>query len=390
LAAVLTVTALWALGAVPAPTTSASWVKSVTSAGPNVSTKKVMSQTVESRFLDWNDAYDGSPAGRQGSGVFYVDANTGTSNDPMGSTWNSSYYDYFTYMGEELPDNVVASNVVWHFSFASATAGDSTCFYVVVRNLTTNTNIGTHGSTGSTLGCVGTTATTYSVALSEITNTSVIKDHIAVRVFMKNAGNKVLYDANWITGDLMYNNGTQSYDSFEVFGYDRYANQAVTVSPPWLSSWGLAKFNDGTNSTSYVVTSGGNIPASATGTPDPTKYLEFDQPPSPWAGFIPTGATITASNIKISFDAAVASGANMCVRLDIYVGGVNQLNAKSTGAGCSTGNAANTQFTVDTSSIISTPAQANNVYVRASVGNTGTLAKIAVDYVALGVTYSLN
>src|SRR5205814_460638 len=215
----------------------------------------------------------------------------------------------------------VLSNVYWHFSFASNTGGDSTCFYVATWKISNNTLIANHGSAASPIGCQSSTVAQYDVALPEITNTDQVKDFLGLRVYGKNAGNYIKTDGNWLSGSLMYNNGTQSYANFTVLNSDRYSVEPGNPSPPSQASWGLAKYNDGTSGSSYVVSTGGNLPASATSSFDTTKYLEFDQPSAPWIDPVPTGATITASSITISYNAATGSGANMCLEALVYVSG---------------------------------------------------------------------
>ena len=372
------------------PTTTASWNSAASTSGPTLTSKKVFPTTVDSYFLDWYDAYNGTPSSRKVSAIMYPDANNTTNADPLPTTFSTSYYEQFNYLGPDLPAGQVLSNVYWHFSFASNTGGDSTCFYVATWKISNNTLIANHGSAASPIGCQSSTVAQYDVALPEITNTDQVKDFLGLRVYGKNAGNYIKIDGNWLSGSLMYNNGTQSYANFTVLNSDRYSVEPGNPSPPSQASWGLAKYNDGTSGSSYVVSTGGNLPASATSSFDTTKYLEFDQPSSPWIDPVPTGATITASSITISYNAATGSGANMCLEALVYVSGSLVSSGVSGGAGCSTGNASNSQYTINTTGVISTPAQAGNVYLRVTANNTGTLAKVAVDNVKLSVTYSLT
>jgi hypothetical protein len=209
-------------------------------------------------------------------------------------------------------------------------------------------------------------------------------------VYGVNAGNNIQIDANYLTGDFMYNNGTQTYGSFTVVPFERLSVEPANATPPNTSSFGLGRYNDGTTTTSNVVTTGGTVPAASTSTFDQTKYAQLDQAQSPWTGFVPTGAVITASSVTVSYNAATASGANMCIEIAVYVSGTLTLAAASTPT-CSTGNGVNTQFTLNTTAYINTPAKASNVFLRVIPNNNGaTMAKLAIDYAKLSVTYSLD
>src|SRR2546423_3421077 len=137
------------LAAVGAPTTAASWNSAASNGGPTLTAKKVFPTTVDSYFLDWYDAYNGTPSSRKMSAIMYPDANNTTNADPLPTSFSTSYYEQFNYLGADLPAGQVISNVYWHFSFASNTAGDSTCSYLATWKTSNNTLIADHGSGAS-------------------------------------------------------------------------------------------------------------------------------------------------------------------------------------------------------------------------------------------------
>ncbi|OLB73367.1 MAG: hypothetical protein AUI14_26340 [Actinobacteria bacterium 13_2_20CM_2_71_6] len=378
----------WLVSTLNPPTTAASWTNATTTIAPTMSTKKVISQAVDLNFMDWYDASDGSVGSRTVSSTQYAgDGHTAGTNQVLNTSFNASYYEQIDYAGIDLPVNVVTSGVTYNITYASQSAGQTTCFYVESRRTTDNTVWGTHGSSGSPSGCVtGTTLTTFNVALTEITNTDTLKDSFAIRMYVYNSGGgKMTLDGNSVTGNLRYNNGTQTYSTFTELEYQRPFNEPAGGG---TASWGLGRYNDGTSASGTVAKAGTAVAHSASF--DTNKYLEFDQ--SPGTNFIPTGATITASTLTISYNESDSTGGSvMCLQLDIYVSGVDSGIGTTTGANCASSTSSNVQAAFNTISIISTATQANNVYVRVAPKSTvSDIAKLYVDYIKLTITYSLN
>jgi len=247
-----------------------------------------------------------------------------------------------------------------------------------------STILGTHGSPGSTLGCVTTTTiTSFAIALPEITSTATLKDSFGVRVYATNsASDKIVLDADPLTGNLLYDNGTQTYNTFTEYELERQSHEPAGNATP---TWGLGML-DGPGTVGITVAGGTAFPVSGSYTT--SKYMEFDQTPT--VNFIPAGATVTSSSISLTYYETVASGNTMCVQMDAYVNGSDAVTQGSSGASCSSSTTTESTFTISTSSAIASASAANNVYVRVTAKNSASSAQLRVDYIALSVTYSLS
>jgi hypothetical protein len=383
---VLAVVAILMATTVSLPGTHAVWT-TTTAASNSVSTKKVLTTTVDNTFMDWIDASGGTPGSRKAASTAYIDGATSTNNNPLSPTFDPQYYEEVDFSGSDLPPSVAVSGVTFNYAFRNLAAGETTCFYLASWRYSDNTQIAVHGSAGSPLGCVTTTTiTTFNIALPEITSTTTLKNSFAVRIYITNsASDKYAIDGNTLTGNLMYNNGTQSYSTFSEYEYQRPANQPAGAS---LATWALARI-DGPGGSAFVAS--GATTFAVSGTYTMTNYLEFDQ--TPGVNFVPTGATITSSSLSIVYYEGTSTGGNvMCAEADVYLNGgaTPTITPQSSGANCSSSTATETTWTINTTAAINTPALADSVKLRLSAINTVTAAALKVDFVKLTVTYSLN
>ena len=115
------------------------------------------------------------------------------------------------------------------------------------------------------------------------------------------ASDKIQIDTGQVSGSLMYNNGTQSYNTFTEYEFQRQSHEPAGNATP---TWALGRI-DGPGTLGITAVGASAFPISA-GPYTNTDYLEFDQTPSPT--FIPSGATITSSSLALTFYETVAAG----------------------------------------------------------------------------------
>lgn len=115
-------------------------------------------------------------------------ATDGTAYATVGNfatTFNAARYVTFT-PNEVVPTGATISSAQVQFAYKSATAGDTTCWYVEVYNGTTL--IGTHGSSGTPVSCNATTSyVTDPVSIPEL-NTAAAANNLVLKVYMRNSG----------------------------------------------------------------------------------------------------------------------------------------------------------------------------------------------------------
>jgi hypothetical protein len=115
-------------------------------------------------------------------------ATDGTAYATVGNfatTFNAARYVKFT-PNQVVPTGVTISSAQLQFAYKSATAGDTTCWYVEVYNGTTL--IGTHGSSGTPVSCNATTSyVTDPLSIPEL-NTAAAANNLVLKVFMRNSG----------------------------------------------------------------------------------------------------------------------------------------------------------------------------------------------------------
>lgn len=115
-------------------------------------------------------------------------ATDGTAYTTVGNfatTFNAARYVKFT-PNQVVPTGATISSAQVQFAYKSATAGDTTCWYVEVYNGTTL--IGTHGSSGTPVSCNATTSyVTDPVSVPEL-NTAAAANNLVLKVYMRNSG----------------------------------------------------------------------------------------------------------------------------------------------------------------------------------------------------------
>jgi hypothetical protein len=114
-----------------------------------------------------------------------ADGTAYTSAGSFATTFSTTRYIKLT-PNESVAASATITNVQLQFGYKSATAGDTTCWYLEVYNGATL--IGTHGSSASPVSCNATTAyVTDSVSIPEL-NTPAAANNVVLKIYMRNSG----------------------------------------------------------------------------------------------------------------------------------------------------------------------------------------------------------
>jgi hypothetical protein len=300
---------------------------------------------------DIRDATIGSELNESDGWAFGGDTRVvGTGN------WTTSFttarYLQFAY-GSALPGGLPTSSVNFNFRFAASSSqpSETACFYFEVRRTSTGAVIGTHGSSASPVGCVtGTTQTTFTTALSEVTSSD-IADDLSVRVFVKNSR------SNGILGDLATVSGTSSPGTSSAQSFTLYENRYTDDSPgnanPNSSPWSLAFSGDGW----FYGTQAGWASTFSS-----TRYLKLTFP-----SYAPSSATVSGASFVNSYRGINSS--NTCYYFEVLSGGTVIGTHGSTSSPVSCNASAN--YVTDTVSLpeVNTAARANGLVIKIYASN---------------------
>lgn len=116
-----------------------------------------------------------------------TDATAYTTVGNFATTFNAARYVKFT-PNQVVPAGATISSAQLQFAYKSATAGDTTCWYVEVYNGAAL--IGTHGSSGTPVSCNATTSyVTDTVSIPEL-STAAAANSLVLKVYMRNSGSR--------------------------------------------------------------------------------------------------------------------------------------------------------------------------------------------------------
>jgi hypothetical protein len=291
---------------------------------------------------DFRDASSGAEANKTDQ-ESYADALV----VPTGTAIASGTNRYLEYtMNSGRPGGLAVSSPVFNFRLASSGGAQSgnACFWFEVRS--GGSVIGTHGSYAGSAGCsTGTTQTTFSTAIPEVTSTDQVNG-LVVRVYPWETGTKT----KTVDVDLATVSGSTPYAAFTA-----YEIQSVddTSGTPATTPWSLATVD----ATAYTAAS--NWPSAA---PVTTKYLKPTFEP-----FVPTGSVVTGATLTNVWraSAAVTNGGTLCYYLETFNGATSLGTHGSSGSpqACTS---SGTTFTTDTVSLpeVNTVAKANALVIK--------------------------
>ena len=317
-------------------------LSSLASGGPQTFvTKRIFPGPRSLAAQDVRDASSGAETNKSDA-FSYADGLTTPTSTAIASGTNL-YVDYA--MNSSRPGGLSVSSPAFNFRLASAggaQAGNA-CFWFQVRS--GGSVIGTHGSYAGAAGCsAGTTQTTISTAIAEVTST----DHVnglVVRVYPWETGTKTKV----VNVDLATVTGSTPYGAFTA-----YENQWVddTSGTPATAPW-FAAAVDGT-----IYTDATNWPATSS----TTKYLKLTFDPS-----VPTGSVVTAVSLKNVWhaSAAVTNGGSLCYYLETF-NGTTSIATHGSAASPQACASSGTVFSTDTIPLpeVNDATKANNLVIK--------------------------
>jgi hypothetical protein len=182
----------------------------------------------DSPAFDVGDSSSGTEVDRSSSFAFPADSLTTTT-----SAWSSAFaanrYLEFD-LNDSLAPGVAITSATFDFRFASSGPGQA-CYYFEVRRISTGAVLGTHGSSGSPIGCVtGTTQVAFSTSIPSLATTSIAND-LRVRVFGRESGSASMVIDRSSVG------GATALQAFTLYPL-MFGDAADTT--PELIPWGLA------------------------------------------------------------------------------------------------------------------------------------------------------
>ena len=295
-----------------------------------------------------------------GDGRTFNTGNWGTAFSP------TRYVEFDT--NTTLPAGKAVSGASFNYRRAASNAGDVVCYYVEVLRISTGAVLGTHGSAASPLGCVtGTTLTTATTPLPEITTTDLLND-ARIRVYSRSSGSRAT------TIDLATISGSAGSMPFTL--YTKRYLEAAAGAPGTAFPWSQNS-QDGTS-----LQAGGNWATSF----QATRYLQVKFP-----AYVPSGATVTGATFRHAYR-SLTNGNNACWYAEVYSGGSLIATHGSSAApiGCNSSNATWVTNAVSMPSVNSV-ARANDLTVRmyfrgTSGGGSGRVTQHDLTEVSLTYT----
>ena len=331
-----------ALAAFVVASVSLAGLSSLASGGPQTFvTKRIFPGPRSLAAQDVRDASSGAETNKSDA-FSYADGLTIPTLGAIISGTNL-YVDYT--MSSGRAGGISVSSPVFNFRLASAggaQAGNA-CFWFQVRS--GGSVIGTHGSYASSTGCsAGTTQTTFSTAIPEVTSTDQLNG-LVVRVYPWETGVKTKV----VNVDLATVSGSTPYTSFTA-----YETQSIddTIGTPTAAPW-FAATVDGTTYTDAT-----NWPAVAA----TTKYLKLTFEP-----FVPAGSVVTSVSLRNVWhaSAAVTNGGTLCYYLETF-SGTTSLATHGSSASPQACTSSGTVFSTDTIALpeVNDATKASNLVIK--------------------------
>jgi hypothetical protein len=346
-------------GALVASSIAVAAFNSASSASHSIQTKRIFSGARTTGMRDFADASSGTAVAgydplSYAEGTYYT---TGSWTTAFGA---ARYFQ--VNLNSPLPAGVAVSGVNFNFRMSATVGGNQACYYFEVRRQSDNSLLGTHFSSGSPQCVTGTTLTTVTTPLTEVTTSDIAND-MYVKVFGRSSGSRPMrIDLATVTLTLLSTSVTQ----FQKAYTDASTGTAATTT------WQF----DATDSAQFTSAANWTTAFGA------TRYLQFWFP-----AIVPTGSVVSAASFRHSYRSATA-GDQTCYYFEAY---------SSTTLLATHGSAASpfcsslTTFKTDDTSLpeVNTVAEANSVVIKLFVRNSG--ARKSVDDVdTLTLTYSLD
>ena len=334
------------------------------SSGPNAShsvqTKRIFLGARTTGMRDFTDLSSGS-AVAAGDALAFADGTIITTG-----SWTSAFAAgrYFQVnLNSPLPAGVAVSGANFNFRMSATQATNSACYYFEVRRQSDNSLLGTHFSAASPQCVTGTTLTTISTPLPEVTTSDIAND-MYVKVFGRNSANRPMrIDLATVTLTM--------YSTAETLYQDVYTDASTGTTA--TTTWAL----DDADTTVFTNATNWQTAFSA------TRYLQFTFP-----AYLPAGAVVTAASFKHAYRSATAG--TTCNYFEVYSNTTLLATHPSTGTPISC-NSSTTAWVTDDTPLpeVNTAARANTVVIKLYVRNSSS-RKSTDDVDSLTVTYYLD
>ena len=252
-------------------------------------------RTAETSGYKLSDASSGVPAD---ASYYFAFTDGRAINSVAGPpSFSASNYVEFKF-NRPLPSGQGVMSPVFNYRFATSptSLGSTSCMYFEVRRASTGAVLGTHGSATSPLRCVtGSTLTTISEPIPEVTDTSIAND-LVVRVYLRN------------TSAASTNQDLATVSGSTTQAFTLYPGQATdtTGSSPFNVGWGLEA------SDSRPLASGASTGYDTTF--NPLKYMGLTFP-----AYVPSAAQNVSATFSHAYRPAV-TGSNTCFYFEVYAG----------------------------------------------------------------------
>ena len=262
---------------------------------------------------------------------------------------------------DSLPAGLTVTSTTFNVRMIPNAAAQTACWYIEVRRASTNALIASHGSALLSYACAtGSTYSTVSVSLPEVTTTDIAND-LRIKLFVNETA------AAPVKIDLATVSGSTSYGSFSLYEetWTNAATGTATVAPWALATVDAVVFSNATNWTTTFAA---------------TRYLRYTFDPG-----VPAGSVLTSATLSHTYQSTTV--ATSCYYFEVYSGAtlIGTHGSAATPVSCAT-NAAWISDTV-TLAEVNSVAIANGVQVRMYVKNSGS-SKTRHDRVFLNLTYS--
>jgi hypothetical protein len=292
----------------------------------------------------------------------YADALIDTTGN-WSTTFSATRYLKFSF-NNPLPAGVSISTVTFNFRMIPGNAGDTACYYFEVRRVSDDSLLGTHYSSGSPQCVTGSTYSTNSVSLSEVTSSDVGND-MYVKLFGRESGGRAMkIDLATVTLSL-YGQATTLY--LKAFTDD---STGTPANGPFL---GLDVAGDG-----VTYTNGSNWAT----TYNTSRYLQLGFPV-----ILPSGSTISSVTYKRTWHSSSTN--NTCYYIDVY-SGPTLIGTHGSGSQISCSNSTSV-WNNDSTPLaeVTSATDANQLYIRVYEKATAN-SKSVDDLDSITVTYYLD
>lgn len=318
--------------------------------------------TIQTPAFDWRDSSSGTEA-NQSEQLSFADSRTVNSGS-FAPGFSASRYLEFD-LNTPLRSTYGTSSVNFNFRYASSNALAEACFYIQVRRASDDTLLGSHGSSGSPVGCANTTATTFTVPLAEVENSAIAND-LKIRVYGR--GDNLLLGAGFVV-DQATVSGSGADGDFTL--YPESWETAADGSPS-RTVWSLAADDASlfTNSTAWQTTYSAS------------RYLKATFP-----AYVPSGATVNSATLTHSYRSNT-DGLQVCNYVEIYAGAtlIGTHGSPASDLSCNSSNATDQTDEIALPEV-DTVAEANSLVARVYMKRTTTSTTSRHDVVRLSLEY---